>query len=434
MEEDLPDGGGSDCSSSGGEYNYYGGALSGAGLAQTILDTHTANELGLVRSEVKRLRAKVEQLEREKDMMVDDFNVTTQMLLDRIRVLETEKSGTDSRPQTAAILDRVDATWGKKLASQRSTHEPEVLRIEEEDPAEVDSPPKPPSTQNAADAAAEDASCGECKRCGNCGQQILATNFTTHSVYCYRNNFHCDACKKILPVSEKETHTAWWTDSQRLVDAAKEHDVEQVQLMCAHGADFQLAVHPTSADTVLHVAARNSDLALVELCMGYGVDVDPMNSEGETPLHLAASKAEMPIVKLLVELGATLNISNGNGETPLMLVCRRGHAETARYLVDKKADAEAKTRLGDTPLQIAQRLGFQETVLALSMAGATLRPGTPQRIRARSGSRPRSGSPKPLSRESGYAPTRIPSGGSGLGGGAGYPPLPPTSHPGGRRP
>merc|ERR1719352_77037 len=120
-----------------------------------------------------------------------------------------------------------------------------------------------------------------------------------------------------------------------------------------------------------------------------------MNSEGETPLHLAAAKADVSIVRLLVELGAELNISNGNGESPLMLVCRRGSSETARYLVEKRADAEAKTRLGDTPLQIAQRLGFQETVLALSTAGAALRPGTPQRgrntpppHRDRSGSRP----------------------------------------------
>lgn len=414
MENELLDDGGSEGSSCGDHRDYLGGTLSGAGLAQTIVDTHTANELGLVRSEVKRLRDKVERLEHEKDMMVDDFNITTQMLLDRIRVLELEKSGSDSRPQTAAILERVDTTWGSKLAARRKTHEPEVLRIEEEDPAEVDSPEKQVMPQES-DVAAE-AAVGDCKECGNCGQQILATNFTTHSVYCYRNNFHCDVCKKLLPVSDKESHTAWWTDSQRFIEAAKDRDLEKIQAMCSHGADFQTAVHPTSEETVLHVAAMNSDEALVELCMGYGVDVDPINSEGDTPLHLAASKAEMPVVRLLVELGAELNISNGNGESPLMLVCRRGMAETARYLVEKKADVEAKTRLGDTPLQIAQRLGFQETVLALSMAGATLRPGTPQRVRERSTSRPRSASPKPP-----QPPPRVPSGGGG------YPPRVPPA-------
>lgn len=412
----MPDDSGSG-SSDCGDHELFGGTLSGAGLAQTVVDMHTANELGLVRSEVKRLKAKVELLEHEKEVMVDDFNITTQMLLDRIRALETEKSGSDSRPQTAAILARVeernDSTWrthGKK------THEPEVMIIEEEDPADVDS----------LGNGAEDEANGEFKDCGNCRQQVPASNFTTHCVLCYRSNFHCDVCKEVILISDKENHMAHWTDAQRLIDAAKERDLETLQAMCSHGADFQTGIHPTSGDTVLHVAASMDDMALVELCMGYGVDVDPINSVGETPLHLAASKADMQVVKLLVELGAGLNISNGNGESPLMLVCRRGNAETARYLVEKKADVEAKTRLGDTPLQIAQRLGFQETVLALSMAGATLRPGTPSR---RSSSRGRSGSPAPehlLQQPPLPAQPRVP-----RGGGGGYPPCAPA---GPRRP
>jgi len=427
MEEPLPD---DDDGSEGSSYDdgrrdCLGGTLSAFGLGQAIVDTHAANELGLVRSEVLRLRSKVERLEHEKEMMVDDFNITTQMLLDRIRCLENEKTGGDSRPQTAAILERVETTWGSSAPSRRKnkpTHEPEILRIEEEDPGQVDSPTKP------AGSAASDAPNGDLKECGNCGQQISVSNFTMHSVYCYRNNFRCDVCDEVLPVSEKESHTEHWTDPMRLIAAAKERDLDTVQAMCSHGADFQTAVHPASEETVLHVAAANSDVPLLELCMGYGVDVDPMNAEGETPLHVAASKAEMPVVRLLVELGATLNISNGIGESPLMLVCRRGNADTARYLVEKKADTAAKNRLGDTPLEIAQRAGFQETVLALSMAGATLRPGTPQRVRQRSGSRPRSQSPKPSppSRENSMIMPLAPVGSSG---GGGYPPRPAPRRP-----
>lgn len=424
MEDQSLDDGGSGGSSCGDDREFLGGTLSGSGLAQRVVDMHTANELGLVRSEVRRLRAKVEQLEHEKETMVDDFNITTQMLLDRIRALELEKTGSEDRPQTAAILERVESTWGSKKASRRPAHEPEVLRIDEEEPGEGESPVK--AASSADGKAAADLDIGDCKECGNCGQQIPAANFTTHSVFCYRNNFRCDVCNEVLPVSEKDAHIAQWTDPERFIAAAKDRDLETLQAMCAHGADFQTAVHPKTEETVLHVAAANSDIAIVELCMGYGVDVDPMNSEGETPLHLAAAKADMPVVRLLVELGAELNISNGNGESPLMLVCRRGNAETARYLVEKRADTEAKTRLGDTPLQIAQRLGFQETVLALSMAGATLRPGTPSRVR--SGSRTRSDSPKPSPPHGHPGHSRVPSGGPA--GGGGYPPKSPMARRG----
>lgn len=385
--------------SSGNERDYFGGALTGAGLAQTIVDTHTANELSLVRSEVKRLRNKVEMLEHEKEVMVDDFNITTQMLLDRIRVLEAEKSGSDERPQTAAILSRVDATWNtkNKFTSKSKPHEPEVLTIEEETPADLESPEKkPPGVEQEAS--------GETKECGNCRQQVSVVSFTMHCVQCYRSNYHCDVCKIVMPAADKEKHLEEWTNEERFFTAAKARDFETIEAMCDHGADFQTAIHPTTGDTILHVACAQNDMALVELCMGYGVDVDPINNDNQTPLHQAAVNADMSVVKLLVELGAELNLSNGNGESPLMLVCRRGKADTARYLVEKRADPEAKTRLGDTPLQIAQRLGHQDTVMALSMAGAALRPSTPQRAGSsnsrRSGSsnsrrRDRSGSPKP---------------------------------------
>lgn len=391
--------------------NFLGGTLSGAGLAQTLVDTHTSNELGLVRSEVRRMRAKVERLKHEKDVMVDDFNTTTQMLLDRIRVLENEKSGSDSRPQTAAVLERVEATWGTN--NSKAKHRPEVMRIDEEETQDTAALPEPICSIAEAD--------GDTKECGNCGMRFPERSFTSHTVFCYRNNYHCAVCNEVLPVKDKESHIAKWTEPEQFINAASERKMELLQAMSSHGADFQTCVHPRTGDTVLHVAAANSDLALVELCMGYGVDVDPLNEQGETPLHRAAAKAETNVVRLLVELGADLNISNGSGESPLMLACRRGAADAARYLVEKKADPEAKTKLGDTPLEIAQRLGFQETVLALSMAGAALRSGTPKRIRNRSSSRHRSGSPKHI------VPPCVPTKGSG--GSCGYPPLPPSKRP-----
>jgi hypothetical protein len=421
--EELPvrndfDGDSEEGSSDEDDGNYLGGTLSGAGLAQTIVDTHTSNELGLVRSEVRRLRSKVERLEHEKEVMVDDFNITTKMLLDRIRVLENEKTGSDSRPQTAAILERVEAlqqaTWGSNPG--KAKHRPEVMRIDEEEAHDTASPAKPTTS---IDEAADDW-----KECGNCGLRIPERNFTSHTVFCYRNNYHCAVCSLVLPVKEKDSHIAEWTDPEKVIDAASERNMERLQAMSSHGADFQTCVHPRTGDTVLHVAAGNSDLALVELCMGYGVDVDPLNEQGQTPLHLAAMKAECTVVRLLVELGADLNICNGIGESPLMLVCRRGASDAARYLVEKKADPEAKTRLGDTPLEIAQRSGFQETVLALSMAGASLRSGTPKRVRNRSSSRHRSGSPKHVVPT---VPPRVPTNGSG--GSSGYPPLPPSKRP-----
>lgn len=390
------------------ETGFLGSTLSGNALAQTLLDTQTSNELGLLRSEVRRLRSKVASLEREKDDMVDNFRTTTKILLERIKELEGELSHSQTRPQTAAVIDRIEAKGKDPKAHRYHSgvgHLPEVLRIEEETCIDNDHTKR--HREEGRPSQPEEGS--DMSVCGNCGHEIPSGNLVSHSVFCYRNNYRCSSCEEVIALKDKESHVEEWTNGLRLLQATSKRDLETVQAMAAHGADFTIVSHPETKDSVLHVAARIGDVELISFFMGFGVEVDPLNLQGDTPLHIAAETAEIPALKLLVELGANLNVSNGRGETPLMLVCRRGSAQAAKFLLEMKADAEACTKLGDTALQIAQRLGFQETVLALATAGVSLRPGTPNRAR--------SGSPLVKS-------TALNSMPAGTSGGA-YPPLPP---------
>eukprot|EP00927_Polykrikos_kofoidii_P015566 TRINITY_DN16934_c0_g2_i2.p1 TRINITY_DN16934_c0_g2~~TRINITY_DN16934_c0_g2_i2.p1 ORF type:complete len:252 (+),score=30.05 TRINITY_DN16934_c0_g2_i2:104-757(+) len=195
--------------------------------------------------------------------------------------------------------------------------------------------------------------------------------------------------------------------------------------MVEHGLDLSTCVEADTGDTALHAAARLGDAQLIGFCMGYGVDINPCNVRGDIPLHLAAESGNLQAVQLLVELGADLNNLNAQGEPALMLACRRGAAKCARLLVEQRADAEACTKLGDTPVQVAQRLGHQDTVLALAMAGVSLRSGTPSRVRSNSPMR-RLNSGGSLS-NTGFGSGGLGSsgGGGGCGGcGGGYPPVP----------
>lgn len=378
------------------------GTLSGDALARSLVDAVTANELCLVRSEVGRLRQKIKSMERERDNMVDNFRDTMKIMLNRIKELETELSETKSRPQTAVIVERMEnptCTRAESRTSVQTSDGPQILRIDEDgEGAEVSAAPVE-----------------EVCKCPNCDREIPAGNIISHNLYCYSNNFRCSVCDEVLHVRDREAHLRDWTDPVRLIDAAARRDTEVVQRIAEHNADLGTAAHPKSLDTVMHVAARLGDVELIGFVVACGVeDVNPVNSRGETPLHLAAQVAGLPAAKLLVEQ------SWPAVATALLLVCRRGAAQTAKYLVEMKADAEACTKLGDTPLQVAQRGGHQETVMALCMAGAPLRPGTPSRSRGAS----------PLHRQT---PTRPPTGGHGPpagGSGAatgGYPPPLPVS-------
>jgi len=329
-------------------------------LAKSLLDTQVSNELNLLKLEVKRLRSKVQSLQREKDDMVDNFRSTTQILLNRIKELE---AGDANRPQTAAVIDRIEAR-PPRPGSRGVQVRPEVMSLEKE--------------SSKGDSV-----------CGNCGRVVPGNNLVSHSVFCYRNNYRCPACDDVIAVGDKESHMEQWTDAARLMDAIWRSDAAMIQSMAAHGMDFTTARHPETQDTVLHGSAGVGDVELISFFMGYGVEVDPLNGQGATPLHVASEGTQILAMKLLVELGADLNVRNGTGETPLILVCRRGHAEAAKFLLEMRADPEAGTKLGDTPLQIAQRLGFQDTVHALCSAGAPLRPGTPSRARSASPMPPR---------------------------------------------
>lgn len=385
-----------------GDDGFLGGTLSGEALARSLVDVQTANELGLVRSEVGRLRQKIKSMERERDNMVDNFRDTTKILLNRIKELEAELSETKSRPQTAAIIERIERP---KQVNQdpRTAHAPQVLKIAEE----------PLVARAGADIPTTPVQ--EVSKCGNCGKPIPAGNLISHNLYCYSNNFRCAACDEVIHARDKESHLQEWTDPTRLMDAVSKRDMDTLQRIIEHGVELSTARHPKTRDTAMHIAARLGDVEVIGFCVACGVDVvDPVNARGETPLHIAAEVADLPAAKLLVELGANLNMANGRGETPLMLVCRRGAAQTAKYLVEMRADAEACTKLGDTPLQIAQRLGHQDTVLALCMAGAPLRSGTP--------SRSRGGSPLARQLPTWPASTAGAAGNSHGGTPAGYPP------------
>mmetsp|Transcript_65400 Transcript_65400/g.156391 ORF Transcript_65400/g.156391 Transcript_65400/m.156391 type:complete len:404 (-) Transcript_65400:109-1320(-) len=310
------------------------GSTMAADVERALADTKVSTELGLLRSEVQRLRAKISLLEKQKDDMSDDFRATTQILFNRIKELEAQGSDTNSRPQTAAVIARIE---------------------------------KPMS---------------DTYMCGNCRREIPAGNMVSHNTHCYRNNYRCEVCDEVLSVRDKEAHLQEWTDPAKLIDAAGRGDRAILQAMAGHGADFTEAIHPATQDSVLHAAARLGDLELITFFMGYGVEVDPVNAQGDTPLHLAADGFHPRVVRLLAELGADLNKPNSQGESPLMLTCRRGCAAAAKQLVEMRADTEARTKLGDTPLQVAQRHGHHETVIALGTAGAPLRSNTPRRMRS----------------------------------------------------
>ena len=135
-----------------------------------------------------------------------------------------------------------------------------------------------------------------------------------------------------------------------------------------------------SGGVLLHEAIQESSklpvgeiIAMVDLLLKQGVDVDVRNENEATPLHVAARYDNLVLVVHLVAKGADLEAENKHKATPLHNASREGSREVVSYLIHAGSDIDAMTEDEDTPLHQAVRKNKVDNVKALILAGANLK-------------------------------------------------------------
>ncbi len=108
-------------------------------------------------------------------------------------------------------------------------------------------------------------------------------------------------------------------------------------------------------NTPLDSAALYGDLEMVQVLLGYGVDVNVQSNGGITPLEFASRdlRNDPRVAQLLIEHGADPNIRCMGGFTPLHSALSDGRIEVARLLIEHGASVEAMDDDGETPLDVA---------------------------------------------------------------------------------
>ena len=153
----------------------------------------------------------------------------------------------------------------------------------------------------------------------------------------------------------------------RVAAAAKQHDINAVQLLIKQGADVSGAA--ADGATALHWAAYYDDVALVDLLIRAGAKTRVANDLGVTPLVLAAENSSAPVAERLLTAGADANA--GPAETPLMVAARVGSADVVKLLITHGANVNAKEPSRDqTALMWAASQNHPAVVQALLQAGA----------------------------------------------------------------
>jgi RNA polymerase sigma-70 factor (ECF subfamily) len=84
--------------------------------------------------------------------------------------------------------------------------------------------------------------------------------------------------------------------------------------------------------TALEATALDSQVAMLELLLVDGLNVDARDKDGQTLLHWAARQGHIDAVALLLQHKATANLKDKAGKTPLQLAFEAGHRQVAELL------------------------------------------------------------------------------------------------------
>ncbi|KAG0862959.1 hypothetical protein G6F15_013398 [Rhizopus arrhizus] len=152
----------------------------------------------------------------------------------------------------------------------------------------------------------------------------------------------------------------WLAGLQRLVQAGGD-------LMSARGEGIK-------KKTVLHVAAEEGHLSLVEYIIHHTQDVlnHETDSEGANALHYASASGHTDLVAYIIRTcQLSVDTLDNRSETPLHWAARAGQLEVVKLLVEKyKSEVNAYlTKKVGTPYDLAKSAGNKKVVDYLKQMG-----------------------------------------------------------------
>ena len=111
-----------------------------------------------------------------------------------------------------------------------------------------------------------------------------------------------------------------------------------------------VCIKDKSSYTLLHRAAMNGNLEIMNALIDFGADVDAVTNKGTSVLMSAISKDMYAAFKLLVKRGANPNIADRNGNTVSHKAAQNENIKY--YKIIKDCDPNVKNKNGVSPLDI----------------------------------------------------------------------------------
>lgn len=149
--------------------------------------------------------------------------------------------------------------------------------------------------------------------------------------------------------------------------AANQDDTGKVVDLLKRGMDVNTA--DTAGNTLTMIAARNSNLELLDFLLRNRANTLKRNKYGDTALMLAAYRGHTQAARRLLDAGAS---PDNDGWTALHYAAFGGHGEVATLLIERGADLDAIAPNGQTPLMLAASAGRLELAKILVEADSDM--------------------------------------------------------------
>jgi len=155
-----------------------------------------------------------------------------------------------------------------------------------------------------------------------------------------------------------------------LIDAVRGNNLAVVNLLIAAGVDVNDRESPGS--TTVSYAAQEGYVEIVQVLIEAEADINNPDEKGWTPLMYAAFKDREEIVQILIAAKADIDLQDGDGYTALMHAAREDNSEIVQILIAAEADVDLQDEDGYTALMNAAQKDNSETVQILIAAGANI--------------------------------------------------------------
>nr|KAF6362510.1 ankyrin repeat domain 6 [Pipistrellus kuhlii] len=155
--------------------------------------------------------------------------------------------------------------------------------------------------------------------------------------------------------------------SERLLIAAYKGQAENVVQLINKGAKVAVTKH---GRTPLHLAAHKGHLAVVQILLKAGCDLDVQDDGEQTALHRAAVVGNTEVISALTQEGCALDRQDKDGNTALHEASWHGFSQSVKLLVKAGANVLAKNKAGNTALHLACQNSHAQSTRVLLLGGS----------------------------------------------------------------